>query len=64
MNDADERIRTLETAYQIYRSALSRIDYALGPPNEMECSLFDVDCDEERVVEAVRRLVNEHRASQ
>lgn len=43
--------------------ALSRIDYALGPPNEMGIGFYDVDCDEERVVSEVERLVAEKDAA-
>lgn len=35
-----------------YQSEFSRLDYALGAPNDNRCSLYDVDCDEERVVNA------------
>lgn len=35
-------------------SALSQIDYALGVPNEHECSPYDFDCDEDRVVRRVQ----------
>jgi len=35
-------------------SALSRICYATEPPNEMECSAYDVHCDEDAVVDAVK----------
>ncbi len=37
--------------------ALSRIDYMLGPSNEMELSDYDVHCDPELVVERVRRFI-------
>lgn len=35
--------------------AISRIDYALGPPNEMELSAYDVHCEESVVVENAQR---------
>lgn len=34
--------------------AFSKIDYMTGPPNEMEVSLYDVECCEESVVERVK----------
>jgi hypothetical protein len=37
-------------------SALSRIDYLLGEPNEMGLSDYDVHCDPDKVVERVRAL--------
>ena len=45
-----------------YARTISRIDYALGEPNEMECSLYDVDCDDERVIEQVITLRAENAA--
>lgn len=39
------------------RSQLSRIDYAFGEPNEMQCSPYDVDLDGERVVRQVEAIL-------
>lgn len=40
-------------------TALSRISYACEPPNEMECSTFDVYRDEEAVLAQVKVVVAE-----
>jgi hypothetical protein len=42
-------------------AALSKISYLCGPPNEMECSMYDVHCNEEEVVKRVAELVEEKR---
>ena len=52
-------IKRLVDGAKILARALSRIDYACGEKNDMECSLYDVDCDEERVVGRVQSLLAE-----
>ncbi len=46
-------------ALQAQSAALSQISYLCGPPNEMECSPYDVHCDESAVVEQVRSALKE-----
>ena len=41
-------------------AALARIDYAMDVENEQELSIYDVDCDEERVVRRVIELRKAH----
>lgn len=41
--------------------ALSKIDYALGPPNDMECSEYDWAQDEGGVVHRVQMFVDKMR---
>lgn len=40
-------------------AAISRIDYLCGQPNDHECSPFDVDKDEQRVVKRVATTIDE-----
>lgn len=46
----------LVCACQNLSSALSRISYLCGQPNEMQCGPYDIHCDETAVVEQVERL--------
>lgn len=54
------RINELTDSLRQHGAALSKIDYACGPPNETELSQHDVDPDPEataeRIVEWVKRL--------
>jgi hypothetical protein len=59
LGGAQTRVKRLKTGYCNLHHALSRIDYAMSESNEYECSLYDVDCDEKRVVDRVVKLVSE-----
>lgn len=52
---AEEIVRLRQACIEMSRT-ISHIDYLMGPPNEMNCSLYDVDVSEERVVAAVGRM--------
>lgn len=57
MNETPEQeIKRLRDECIRLSRVISRIDYELGPANDMECSLYDVDVDEERVLKAVTVL--------
>lgn len=58
------RAACLVCACVIYSSALSRISYLCGEPNEMECGPYDIHCDESAVVEQVKQLTAERDALQ
>jgi len=53
------RATCLVCAVQELSAAISRIDYELGEPNEMEVSGFDVHCNPEPVVAGARNLRRE-----
>lgn len=57
-----KRIEQLEKACKEMSSALSRIDYACGEPNEYKMSHYDIDCDYERVVKVVEELAHRMRS--
>lgn len=48
---------------QALSRTISKIDYAISPKNDMEVSLFDVDCNEERVIRAVELMRDERDAA-
>lgn len=57
-----EQLKGCSATIVQYHSEFSRLDYALGAPNDNQCSLYDVDCDETRVVDAaIARLAEAER---
>lgn len=42
-------------------AVLSRIDYVCDEPNDMQVSNFDIDCNEDRVLKVVERVVESER---
>ena len=53
MND-DNKLRQ---AVKYLVDALSEISYLCGEPNDMHVSIYDLDCDEDGVVEDVKRAL-------
>lgn len=54
LREAAAELAALRKGLRDKDASLSSIDYALGEPNEMQCSLYDVDLDEGRVVAKVK----------
>lgn len=60
--DGGARGQCVICAGQKLSSALSRISYLCGAPNEMECGTYDVFPDEDAVVAQVQALITERDA--
>ena len=57
--DGGHRSSCLVCDLQKYSNIISRIDYVIGEPNEMEISMFDLDYIPEAVLDRVSALVGE-----
>lgn len=57
--DGHDKIKRLQKACQSMSHALGRIDYAVGEPNDMECSIYDTFPDEDAVVERVQKRIQD-----